>query len=204
MGAPAHCAVIPIGARNVTNDLAIGLRISLDSAEKIKLALSKAPNVAVEPDENGKPQDKKESDDLDILSLSIEEDLKSVSKKTLTDGIIKPRLKEILTMVKLEIQKSGFGSLTPSGVVITGGGAATSGMVELAKSELAMPARIGVPQNLTGLVDEVSTPQFATSVGLVMYGAGFQQEDVRLPLVGRIEIKSLFNKGVGIVKNLLP
>src|SRR3990167_1753114 len=203
-GAPAHCAVLPIGARNVTNDLAIGLRISLESAEKIKLALSKPPKIAVEPNEKGEPQDKKESDDLDIASLSIDEDLKSVSKKTLTDGIIKPRLKEILTMVKLEIQNSGFAGLMPSGVVITGGGAATSGILELAKSELGMPARIGFPQNISGLVDEVSSPQFATSVGLIMYGAGFQQEDVRLPLVGRIEIKSVFNKGINIIKNLLP
>jgi len=203
-GAPAHCAVLPIGARNVTNDLAIGLRISLESAEKIKMALSKPPTIAVEPDEKGKPQDKKESDQLDIAGLSITEDLKSVSKKTLTDGIIKPRLKEILTMVKIEIEKSGFGGLTPSGVVLTGGGAATSGMVDIAKHELAMPARIGTPQNISGLIDEVASPAFATGVGLIKYGAGFQQEDVRLPLVGRIEIKSLFTKGIGIVKNLLP
>lgn len=203
-GAPAHSAALPVGARNVTNDLAIGLRISLDSAEKIKLALSRPPKIAVEPDDEGKAHDKKESDSLDISSLSIEEDLKLVSKKTLTDGIIKPRLKEIINMVKLEIQKSGYAGLTPSGVVLTGGGAATANFVDIAKQELGMPVRLGVPQGATGLVDEISSPAYAASLGLVIYGSSFSQEDVRLPLVGRIEIKGMFNKGISIIKSILP
>jgi len=203
-GAPAHCAVLPIGARNVTNDLAIGLRISLDSAEKIKLALSRPPKIAVEPDQNGEPKDKKESDQLDVSGLSIEEDLKSVSKKTLTDGIIKPRLREIINMMKIEIQKAGFVGLTPSGVVLTGGGAQTAGIVDIAKQELGMPVRIGVPQGVTGMVDEIAYSSYAASVGLVIYGSTFEQEDVRLPLVGRVEVKNIFNKGISFVKSLLP
>ncbi|MEK7581111.1 MAG: cell division protein FtsA [Patescibacteria group bacterium] len=203
-GAPAHCAALPVGARNVTNDLAIGLRISLDSAEKIKLALSKEPKIAVEPDEEGRARDKKESDQLDISSLSIEEDLKLVSKKTLTDGIIRPRLREIINMVKLEIQKSGYSGLTPAGVVLTGGGAATAGLVDIAKQELGMPVRLGLPQGATGLIDEIASPAFSSSLGLVVYGASFQQEDVRLPLVGRIEIKGIFNKGISLIKSVLP
>src|SRR3990167_5304329 len=203
-GAPAYCSVLPIGARNVTNDLAIGLRISLDSAEKIKLALSRPPKIAVEVDEKGEPVDKKESDQLDIASLSIEEEIRNVSKKTLIDGIMKPRLREILNMVKLEIQKSNFAGLTPSGVVLTGGGAETYGMVDLAKQELGMPVRIGMPQGATGLVDEVASPAYAASLGLVIYGADYQQEEVRLPLVGRIEIKGLVNKGLDLIKSILP
>lgn len=203
-GAPVHSAVLPVGARNVTNDLAIGLRISLESAEKIKMTLSKAPKIAVEPDENGKPQDKKESDQLDISSLAIEEDLKLVSKKTLTDGIMKPRLREILNMVMLEVQKSGYLGLTPSGVVITGGGAQTAGLVELAKHELQMPVRIGQPQGATGLVGEISTPAYATALGLIIYGAGFQEENARMPLVGRIEIKGIVTRGINLIKSILP
>ncbi|OGD93180.1 cell division protein FtsA [Candidatus Curtissbacteria bacterium RIFCSPHIGHO2_01_FULL_41_44] len=202
-GSPIYCSVIPVGARNVTNDLAIGLRISLESAEKIKLALSKPPKIAVESGENG-PVHKEDSDHLDIAALAIEEDLTRVSKKTLIDGIMKPRLREILNMVKIEIQKSGLGGLTPSGVVLTGGGAETSGMIELARHELGMPVRIGIPQGATGLIDEISSPAFASSLGLVIYGAQFQQEDIRLPLVGRIQVKGIFNKGLGWIKSLLP
>lgn len=203
-GAPVYSSVLPVGARNVTNDLAIGLRISLESAEKIKLALSAPPTVAVEVDSEGVPRDKKESDNLDIGALHIEEDLRQVSKKTLIDGIMKPRLREILNMVKLEIQKSQTAGLTPSGVVLAGGGAATTGIVELARQELGMPVRIGMPQGATGLVEEISSPAYTASLGLVAYGAQFQQEDVRLPLVGRVEIKSVVSKGLGFLKNLLP
>lgn len=203
-GAPAHCAVLPIGARNITNDLAIGLRISLESAEKIKLALSKPPQIAVEPDEKGKPTDKKESDQLDISGLSIEEDLRNVSKKTLTDGIMKPRLREILNMVKLEIHKSNFAGLAPSGVVLTGGGAATAGFIDIAKQELGMPVRLGMPQGATGLIDEIASPAYASSLGLVIYGASFSQEELKLPLLGRLEIKGLLSKGVSFLKSLRP
>lgn len=203
-GAPAYCSVLPIGSRNVTNDLAIGLRISLESAEKIKLALSAPPQIAVEPTEDGKAQDRKNSDNLDVSSLSIEEDLRLVSKKTLTDGIMKPRLREIINMVKIEIQKSNLGGLTPSGVVLTGGGASTIGMVDLSRQELGMPVRIGTPQNVTGLVEEISQPAFGASLGLVHYGASYQQEDVRLPLVGRIEIKGILNRGINLIKSILP
>lgn len=203
-GSPAYSSVLPVGARNVTNDLAIGLRISLDSAEKIKLALSKPPKVAVETDNEGNTRDKKESDELDVAGLAIEEDLRQVSKKTLVDGIMKPRLREILNMVKIEIQKSGMGGLTPSGLVITGGGAATIGMAELARQELAMPVRIGMPTGASGLVDEIASPAYSAALGLIFHGAQFQQEDLRLPLVGRIEIKGVVTRGIGWIKNLLP
>lgn len=203
-GAPAHCAVLPVGARNITNDLAIGLRISLDSAEKIKLALSSPPKIAFEPSEDGEPREKKESDQLDLASLAIEEDLRNVSKKTLTDGIAKPRLREILNMVNIEIQKSGFSGLTPSGVVLCGGGGQTYGLVDLARQELRMPVRIGVPQYATGLVDEIASPMFAACHGLVIYGASYHQDEARLPLVGRVEIKNVVNKSLGWIKSILP
>lgn len=203
-GSPAYCSVLPIGARNVTNDLAIGLRISLESAEKIKLALSSAPQLAVSPEDEEPTNNKKNSDSLDIASIGITEELKQVSRKTLVDGIIKPRLREILNMVKLEIQKSGLGGLTPSGVVVTGGGAQTINIVELARQELGMPVRMGMPQGAKGLADEIASPAFAASLGLATYGAGFQQEELRLPLVGRIEIKNTLNRGIGWIKKLLP
>jgi len=203
-GSVAYSSVLPIGARHITNDLAIGLRVSLESAEKIKLALSSAPQIAVEPIDNHNAKDIKTSDHLDIASLSIDEDLKMVSKKTLIDGIMKPRLREIMNMIKVEIQKSSYSGLTPSGVVLTGGGSMTVGMVDLAKQELEMPVRVGFGQNATGLIDEISSPIHSASLGLAIYGASYQQEEVRLPLVGRIEIKGLFNKGVNLIKSILP
>ena len=203
-GSPAASSVLPVGARNVTNDLAIGLRISLESAEKIKMALSAPPKIAVEPNEKGEPVEKKAPDTLDLAGLAIEEDLRQVSKKTLVDGIMRPRLRELLNMVKIEIQKSNVAGLTPSGVVLTGGGAATVGIIELAKQELGMPVRMGAPTGATGLIDEIASPAFSAAFGLVIHGSGYQQEELRLPLVGRIEIKGAIVKGIDWLKSLIP
>src|SRR5258708_8033427 len=166
-GSVAYSSVFPIGAKHITNDLAIGLRISLESAEKIKLLLS-----------SGKILKKSEEskDEIDLSSLNLPEDLTKVSEKTLIDGIIKPRLNEIFTFVGLEVKKSGFGGQTPSGLVVTGGGALTVGTTEAAKRMLAMPVRIGKPANIKGIIDEIQDPSFATVVGLAVYGRNIENE----------------------------
>jgi cell division protein FtsA len=170
-GALSYSSVIPIGARHITNDLAIGLRISLESAEKIKLHLSSkyGKNRNEEHEESG--------DEIDLTDLRLSEDLKKVSKKTLIDGIIRPRLNELFTMIGIELKKSGFATQTPAGLVVTGGGARTVGVQESAKRMLSMPVRIGVPSNLTGLIDDVENPSFATAVGLISYGRNFAGRD---------------------------
>ena len=163
-GALSYSAVIPIGARHITNDLAIGLRISLESAEKIKLYLSNKAH---------KKSGEDEGDEVDLSELKLPEELKKVSKKTLIDGIIRPRLNELFTMIGMELKKSGFATQTPSGLVITGGGARTIGAQESAKRMLSMPVRIGTPSSLSGLIDDVENPSFATAVGLLTYGKNF-------------------------------
>ncbi len=208
-GALSYSSVIPIGAKNITNDLAIGLRISLESAEKIKLLLSqKAKKVALPQENEAKIR---VEDEMDISDLNLNEDLKKVSRKTLVEGIIKPRLNEIFTMVGLELKKSGFGGMTPSGIVITGGGAETVGIVEAARKNLAMPVRIGVPTNITGLVDEILTPAYATSVGLIHYGARQASDLTSQPilnritkLTGRLPVKGILGKIIDTLKPFLP
>lgn len=208
-GALSHSAVLPVGAKNITNDLAIGLRVSLETAEKIKLALSTLPKQTVKPDgdEEAVVTDKKKEDNdiLNLEELGLSEEIKQISKKTLIEGIAKPRIREIINMIKIEIVRSGFGGLTPSGVVLTGGGAQTLGIAEIAKHELAMPARIGIPTGATGLIDEISQPASAATLGLILYGVHLTEEtQARLPLVGRVEIKGLVGKGVDWIKSLLP
>ncbi len=164
-GALAYSSVIPIGARHITNDLAIGLRISLDSAEKIKLYLSK--NYGKKKKDT---EERDTGDEIDLSELNLLEEVKKVSQKTLVDGIIKPRLNELFTMIGIEIKKSGFGTQTPAGLVITGGGARTVGAEDAAKRMLSMPVRVGSPLELTGLIDDVENPSFSTAVGLLSYG----------------------------------
>jgi cell division protein FtsA len=171
-GALSHSSVIPIGARHITNDLAIGLRISLESAEKIKLYLSNHYKSKKEVVENR--DEKVNTDELDLSNLHLVEDIKNVSRKTLVDGIIKPRLNELFTMIGIELKKSGFATQTPSGVVITGGGAKTAGVEESARRMLSMPVRVGMPQNVTGLIDDVENPAYSTAVGLLIFAKSFK------------------------------
>ncbi len=199
-GSLAYSGVIPIGAKNVTNDLAIGLRISLDSAEKIKLALSAKEKKGL----------KEESDEISLKdSLGVPDkdlEIKKVSKKTLVEGIIRPRLNEIFTMVRLELEKNGVLGKTPSGVIITGGGAETVGILDSAKRILAMPARIGFPKGVGGLVDDILNPSYACAIGLILYGVEQSENEpltkfrkkIKLPKVGYL------GKIVETIKNLLP
>ncbi len=193
-GAPIYSSVIPIGAKNVTNDLAIGLRVSLEAAEKIKLLLSDEKAVK-----------KEDGDELDLSQLGLP-DIKKISKKTLIEGIIKPRLNEIFSMVKLELDREGLGNRVPSGVIITGGGALTIGVLDSAKRITLLSARIGKPQGLTGLIDDIIDPSYATVAGLALYGA---ISDVSLPLTSfakriKLPTKGIVGKLFGIIKDLLP
>ncbi len=79
-------------------------------------------------------------------------------------------------MIALEIKKSGFATQTPAGLVITGGGAKTVGAEESAKRMLSMTVRVGIPQNIAGLIDDVESPTFATAVGLLEYSKSFRGE----------------------------
>lgn len=181
-GSLSYTSVIPIGARHITNDLAIGLKISLESAEKIKLYLSKhyTRRVRVVAPEEGR-RNRQEEDELDLVELNLPEDIKKVSSKTLVEGIIKPRLNELFTMIALEIKKSGFATQTPSGLVITGGGAKTVGAEDSAKRMLSMTVRVGIPQNIAGLIDDVQSPNFSTAVGLLEYSRNFRGEGISGP-----------------------
>ncbi len=213
-GALSYSSVIPIGAINITKDLAAGLRVSLESAEKIKLYLGELPRTPVLPEETresrargGKTVD---HDEIDLSGLGLSEELRHVSRKTLTEGIVKPRLNEIFTMVGLEIKRSGFGGVTPSGVVLTGGGAQTVGAVESARRNLAMPVHVGMPMRVSGLIDEIISPAFATSVGLLLYGAQNKRSDSAGGLAGlskfgqRMQMKGLAGRLVDLVKSFLP
>lgn len=177
-GALSYTSVIPIGARHITNDLAIGLKISLESAEKIKLYLSKnyVKKVVRMPDPDAPRRSRQEEDELDLNELHLPEDIKKVSSKTLVEGIIRPRLNELFTMIALEIKKSGFVTQTPAGLVITGGGAKTVGAEDSAKRMLSMTVRAGIPQNIAGLIDDVESPTFATAVGLMEFSRDFRGE----------------------------
>lgn len=194
-GSLAYSGVIPVGAKNVTNDIAIGLRVSLDTAEKIKISLS-----------SQKKQDKDTKDELDLSSLGISE-VSRVSKKTLVDGIIRPRLNEIFTMVRLELEKEKIINRIPSGAVVTGGGSRTVGVSDSAKRMLAVPVRIGIPSGVSGLIDDVMDPSFSVPLGLLLYGAKQESDEptgIKFPMKFSLPGKGFLHKIIESVKDLLP
>ncbi len=208
-GAIAYSAVIPLGGRHVTSDIAVGLRISLESAEKIKQALGKIQKVPATPEENGeKGAKKKEEDILDLRQMGVLEDIQNqkMSRKTVIDSIIRPRLQEIFKFIGKEIKKSGYGAQTPSGLVITGGGALTISVIDQAKYVLGFPARLGEIQGFVGLTDEIDSPAFATAAGLVLYGSkNVSSSEMNIPVLGKgLPLKAVTQKVTDLIKSFLP
>lgn len=210
-GALSYSSVIPIGAINITKDLAAGLRVSLESAEKIKLRLGEPVRPGPDKADDRQKGKSEKDDEIDVSDLGLPEGMRSISKKTLIEGIIKPRLNEIFTMVGLEIKRSGFGGMTPSGVVMTGGGALTIGAVESARRNLAMPVHVGVPQHITGLIDEIMSPAYAAGVGLLLWGEKYGKGESAGSILselgkfgGTVQVKGLAGKVVDLVKSFLP
>lgn len=209
-GAIAYSSVIPLGARHITSDIAVGLRISLESAEKIKQALGRKIKEPVMPEEKDKfessVQKKKEEELFDIKSLGITEDVQKISKKAITESIIRPRIQEIFKYIGKEIKKSGFGAQVPSGLVICGGGSLTFGLLDQAKYVLGFPARLGRIEGFIGLTDEVESPTFATAAGLVLYGSKKPMaSEMGLQVLSKgLPIKQITQKVQDLVKSLLP
>ena len=150
-----HLAVLPVGSGHITNDIAIGLRTSIDVAEAVKLQYGTA-----DPREVGK----REEIDLSVFDAN-EEGL--VSRYHVAE-IIEARMEEIFTFVNTELKLINRDGLLPGGVVLTGGGALLPGAAALAKQTLRLPAQVGLPKPLGGILDQVDTPQFATVIGLVL------------------------------------
>lgn len=154
-------AVLPVGGSHITNDLAIGLRTSIDVAEKVKLEYGSA---------RSKDIDKKESIDLSKISDAEEE---TVSRRRVAD-IVEARLSEIMSLADKELKKIDRSEKLPAGVVLSGGGSKMPGIVDLAKREMRLPAQVGFPMELHSPVDKVDDPSFATAVGLVLWGIGHE------------------------------
>lgn len=149
--------LLPVGANNITKDIAIGLRTTLQQAETVKRSQGVAMASMVEKDE----------------PITVEDasgrGTKQVSRRLLA-SIIEPRAEELLTLADAEVRKSGLADGLSGGVVLTGGGAALPGIAELAEQVFGMPVRIGRPDRLNAPSEVSTNPAFATAVGLVRSG----------------------------------
>ncbi len=156
-GAIRHTTVVPLGSRNVTNDIAIGLRTALDHAEDLKMNHGAALASMVDPTEM-----------VEVPGVAGRE-ARSISRNVLA-SIIEPRMEEILSLVNRDLKKVHRLDMFTSGVILTGGGAILKGTLELAEQIFDMPVRLGTITGIEHTPEELDSPSFATAHGLMVFG----------------------------------
>jgi cell division protein FtsA len=156
-GCIRHTAIVGLGGRNVTNDLAHGLRTPLDQAETIKVTYGSAVHTDHEREEI-----------VEVAGVGGRAPRK-ISRNVLVD-IIQPRAEEIISLAHNEIKKSDYVHLMTAGAVLTGGCAMLPGLVDLAEEVFNMPVKLGMPNSVKSVTNEVYKANHATGVGLVLYG----------------------------------
>lgn len=179
--------VFPVGAGSITNDIAIGLRTSVDVAEKVKLKYGYAVSADVE-----------ERDRIDLSAIDISEEA-VVTRREVAE-IIQARLEEIFCLVKDELRRMNCDTLLPAGMILTGGGAKLNGIDDLAKSYFHLPVNIGKPHSLGGMTEKVYDPMYSTAVGLLLYS--FEQS---MPKSGGGHmVTAFYKKAKDVFKIFLP
>ena len=153
-----HSAVLPVGSRHITNDIAIALRTSLDVAERIKL----------EHAATSEGEDLRRREHIDISQAAGEEN--SIYPKKQLIRVVDARMHELLDLVIQELKKLPAGSVLPAGVVLSGGGANLPGFALLVKETLRLPVRIAQPVHIDGVIDVAGDPAFTVATGLVLWG----------------------------------
>jgi cell division protein FtsA len=157
-GVVRHTSAVPVGGDHFTNDLAVGLRTPIPEAERIKRHHGCAAASMLHEDGA-----------IEIASVG-DRPPRTIFARMLTD-ILEPRANELLALIRDDLQRAGLDKQIPAGFVLAGGGARLHGLLELAEQTFHLPVRIAEPKGLVDLPEQVAQPEYATVVGLVMYGA---------------------------------
>ncbi|MEX1997253.1 MAG: cell division protein FtsA [Candidatus Andersenbacteria bacterium] len=186
-----HTAVLPLGSSHITNDIAIGLRTSIDVAE----ALKKDHGTAI--------VDGIKASETIVIENEEGQEQESVSRQEVAN-IISARLEEIFAFVDKELKKISRSGLLPAGVIFTGGGAQLPGVVEMAKKRLRLPARIGKPQVFRGISEQTQTAEFAVPLGLVLWAIEQESRPSRRSSLQLPDIGHTIGKVRGWLRTFLP
>jgi cell division protein FtsA len=178
-GVVRHTAAVPVGGDHFTNDLAVGLRTPIPEAEKIKREHAQANRDAL-------------TEDFPIEIASVgDRPPRTVFARMLAD-IVGPRAQELLMLIREEMRRGGIESQIPAGIILTGGGSQLRGLAELAEKVFNLPVRIASPRGLAEMSEEVSRPEYATAVGLVLYGARTRRFTSARPTGFMGKLKAMF------------
>jgi cell division protein FtsA len=171
-----HTMVLPLGGNNITSDIAHGLRVPISQSEEIKLQHGHAVMSEISED-----------DHFTIRAFGEDQPV-NVTRKELAE-IIEARVEEIFSLLLQEIKRSGYDGLLPAGMVLTGGTSNLPGIRSLASQVMGVPVRVARPENLLGLTDQLLTPAYSTSVGLLYWALLMSESSLpskhRNPLSGR-------------------
>lgn len=184
-GAPWFTKTLPIGGYHIANDIAIGLRVPFEVGEEIKLKYGDC-----------RPDQIPASTTFSVEPFGGEKI--HVGHRDLAQ-VVEARVEEIFQMILQAIKDSNFSGLLPAGIVITGGSSQLRGMADIATKVLGVPARIALPRNLQGLVDNINTPGYATSIGLLRWA--MSEHQIYRPSERRGELKRRLS---GFFRSLLP
>ncbi|MBW1996597.1 MAG: cell division protein FtsA [Deltaproteobacteria bacterium] len=176
-GSIKHTSVLALGGDNLTYDISIGLRTPGKEAEKIKIKYGCALSSMVSKEET-------------IEVPGVGGRAPRVLSRQILCEILEPRVEEIFTLIHNEMLRAGYDDMINSGAVITGGSAELAGVTEMAEQIFNGPTRTGYPQGISGLVEIVNKPMYATSVGLVLYGAKRSKEKKKF----RIRDTNIFSR----------
>lgn len=187
-GTILYSVSLPIGGESVTNDIAIGLRTSIDTAEKIKIEFGSVL-----------PQEIAEREMIDLSSVS-KVDTQTVSKRYMAE-IMQARYFEIFSLVKQELTRIGRSGMLPAGALLTGAAAKAPGVLDLARDVLGLPVQMGFPVDIGGVIEKVDDPAYATGLGTLIWGV---REGSRSPMVGAAQMKRAVQRVGSWFKSLLP
>ncbi|HEY5984737.1 MAG TPA: cell division protein FtsA [Anaerolineales bacterium] len=158
-----HTMVLAVGGNHITQDVAHGLRLPLPQAEEVKKQQGHAVRSEVGAEEY-----------FNIKPFGEDQPVR-INRQDLAH-IIEARTAEIFSLILQEIKRSGYDGLLPAGMVLTGGTSALPGIRKLAGQVLGMPVRTGQPEKMSGLVDRLNSPAYATSVGLLQWALTMHEQ----------------------------
>ncbi len=186
-----HTMVLAVGGNHVTSDIAHGLRLPISQAEEVKLKFGHALRSGVNPEEQ-------------FTVRSFGGDSPTRIKRIELANIIEARMEEIYQLVLQEIRRSGYDGLLPAGVVLTGGSNLIAGNRQLASQVMGVPARVAKPQNLIGLVDQLDSPAFSTSIGLLEWALLISETSHYIDRQGPKQVQNWSEQLKDLLKRLLP
>jgi cell division protein FtsA len=177
---------VPIGGDHFTNDIAVGLRMPIPEADKLKRKCGCALSAMVGDDET-----------MEVASVGGRSP-RTMARRILSE-VLQPRAEEMFHLVWDEINRAGYEKSLNSGIVLTGGAANLEGMTEIAEQIFDLPVRRGSPTGIGGLADHVRNPSFATAVGLLLRAHRQREQDAHHPSsrgIGRLTdlVKGVFKE----------